>query len=226
MLKVFFFVAVAALNMIVSAPAQYGGDPYSSYIDQMVRDNINLRRSTDARRASSKKSSKIKTKSRTSKSRLSRSASSKRVQLAAKSPVLGQLSLGQDMYSSFGDADPRDFTLEVRLIPVRRSDKAISDKAIVRWARFAPSKGNRSARVNGIPVGFYKVSVKVIDDDKKTIPTLIGTQCGEPTNPNGGNFAPTQPIDLAMGKDYYGNRAIIQKTTLWFRPHEATTPVR
>lgn len=49
----FLFAAIAYWSSMAFAQAQYGGDPTRSYVDQMVRDRINLRR-TEGRLASNK----------------------------------------------------------------------------------------------------------------------------------------------------------------------------
>jgi hypothetical protein len=57
MRTIFLLATVVILGISSMAHAQYGGDPTRSYIDQMVRDNMNLRRAQETRRAGSKKAS-------------------------------------------------------------------------------------------------------------------------------------------------------------------------
>jgi hypothetical protein len=196
------FLLAALLLALALAPAVCA--QYESYADQMVRDNINLRRATEARRPS------VVSKSKGTGTK-SRSASAKKA--ARPSVPLTEIALGQDLYSSFGKEDQRVFTLEVRLSPVSRGGKPL-----VKRAQFAPSRGKRSVRIAGIPPGRYAASARVLDAGKNVIPVLLGTELGDPTNPNGGNFAPTQVAELMVGKDSYGNRRVSSRTLFWFRP--------
>lgn len=205
--KISVLTMTVLLGIALAAHAQYGGDPNSSYVDQMVKDHIDQRRAAQTRRSTAKASSRSRRKHRSSSAAPSHKAK------AATTPLLGAIALSQDMYSSFGNSDTRDFTLEVRLSPTNQSGKTL-----VRWARFAPSKGNRSVRIGGIPPGRYIVSTRVISADKRVTPTLLGTQCGEPSSPNGGDFAATQLSGISITKDDYGKQAIVQEKSLWFRP--------
>lgn len=193
------------LSIVPLAGAQYGGDPYRGYVDQMVIDNMNTRRSAEARRASRGKQKKYQKKSRSSTSKKARPSS-------RLTPVTGQLFLSQDMYSDFGSEDGRAFTLEVRLSPTSGNGKPIT-----KWAKFSPSKGDRSVQIGGLPPGRYAVAARVLDENRNAIPALLGTRCGEPTDPNGGDFAASKVTQLTLGKDPYGRRAV-QGGSLWFRP--------
>lgn len=76
-IKSFCLAIVLISGISAIAQAQYGGDPHSSYNDQMVRDRINLRRAAATRRSALQASAQQKNQSNSSKPRSSRSHSSK-----------------------------------------------------------------------------------------------------------------------------------------------------
>lgn len=188
MRPIFFIVPITLLSLTPAAQAQYGGDPNSSYIDQMVRDHINQRRSEYARGSSRAHGGKR----HSPQAHARRSAAPKKGRAAAKPPPMaGTLSFTQDLFSPIGDRDKRAFTLEVRL------GRPGGGGPILRRARFTPSQGWESTPFSGIPVGRYVASARVIDADGNVIPTLLGTRAGEPSDPEGGDFAATQSTDPA-----------------------------
>jgi hypothetical protein len=134
------FISASLLLLITPVGAQYGGDPGRTYTDQMVIDNINRRameRRVKARSSSSAPKSTHKSKRRTAKVRYRAVA------------LTGELNLGQDLYSSFGEDDHRIYTFETRLTPVAKGQKPI-----VRWTRVIASKRD-SIILQNIPRGNY-----------------------------------------------------------------------
>lgn len=170
--------------------AQYGGDPYRTFTDQMVLDHMNSRRYADRINAKNKHSAKHSGgKSHATKSARSAKAAPKRATVAAK-PV-GTLALAQDMFSHFGD-DTNKWTLVARLTPQNGGAVLL---------RPLPLKGERSVRIENVPPGRYTLTLARQKPGGGTEPVQVGTECGEPTNPNGGNFGPSLPVTFALTKD-------------------------
>jgi len=104
--------------------------------------------------------------------------------------------MSQDMYSSFGNSDARGYRLEVKLTPQGRTGKTITQHL-----QLNSNKGDRSAVVTKVPPGRYLLTARSIDADGVARPALIGTQCGSPTEPQGGNFGPSLPVTMEQIKN-------------------------
>lgn len=163
----------------------------TTYTDQMVQDNINLRRKEEIYKSQ----------------RAEKAGKKGTGKIVASKPAIqpAEINFSVDMYHPLSSQDEKGLAVSITLTPLAQNAKAIT--------RSHTFVANNSIVVRGIPAGAYTVSAT--SEDKKI---LLATECGEPSNPNGGNFSETQRIQVTTGKDDYGNPAMKSTPSLlWVR---------
>lgn len=159
----------------------------TTYTDQMVRDHIDLRRKEQIYESQRSKSGK------------SKKTSKKTTTKPAIRPV--EINFGMDMYHPLPEG--KSITILLTFTPAGQSAKAFTREHTL-------TRG-KSIQVTGIPVGSYIVTAHSNGEQ-----ILLGTECGGPTDPNGGNFSASQRIQITPGKDYYGKNALKSSPSLLY----------
>lgn len=210
-----------ALSLTSPCEAQYGGDPYRGYVDQMVLDRMNNRRLEERLKSRPHwknhkrgKQPKVRTKSSSPvKTGPVKTGGVKRVSQGVKVVPTGSFSMSQDMYNSFGADDARGYRLEVKLTPQDKSGRTMTQSL-----QLNSNTGKRSGVVTKVPPGRYILTARSVDADGVARPALIGTQCGSPTDPQGGNFGSSLPITMEQIKNQWGRTEVHCRGPIWFRP--------
>lgn len=204
-IAVLFLIAATATGLFSPTKMEAQNPIYGKgqgYADQIVLDRMYIRREKAKlakRRAASKKQSR----------KGSKRTVAKKVKSAAIKPVATTqkvapasykyVKFARDSYQSFHSDDAKGYVMNFYFTPIGGA------KAIVKSYNY--TYYNSTAEFNGIPAGKYLVKAQV-KYEGKNYPVTLGSEIGTPTNPSGGNFAPSMVIEVKPGIDAYSYKVL------------------
>lgn len=102
----------------------------------------------------------------------------------------------RDTYQNFHSDDHKGYVVNFTFKPAGGKGGTITKS-------FNYTYYESEAAFNAIPAGRYTVKAEAKYQNKK-YPAYLGSTYGTPTNPTGGNFAPSMTIQVRPGVDAYG----------------------
>lgn len=206
-------LALAALCQIPAFAQTYGQDPTWNIIERRI-DERKTRERIRARQAKNKatKSKSAKAKSAKGKA-VSSPAGRKASGTAVKRPIAApkkvaaslphlNIHIERDTFQDFHMQDGDGYVVTFSFAP-----KTANAKPLVRTYSYNYQKNNEVAAFKDLPPDTYTITAVAVYKGKK-YPVHLGTTYGTPTDPTGGNFAPSVQLVVKAAKDFYGHMAV------------------